>query len=399
MRPGSPSTLLLVLVLAVLLGTAPVAGVIATAQPTPAPTSDGYAATGGASFQSEPPVEGSTIELQLRPNGDAVWTLSLRYQLANRNATRAFEDLAARFEADEIDLRYLESMRTARVATSDYTGREMRFRNVERTSRVVEPDANRTVGVLELSLVWTRFARSEGAAVAVDDAFRTGPNATWFPRIGPDQTFVIRPPEGYGVDTAPTGSRDGVLRWEGPVTFQPDYLEIRYQQLATGSTSPPTTPGEPTDRSTLLLLGGLVGVGVVAAGVLLLSRREDDTDPGAVPSQGSDSDPGSVTENGPETDTTGPADTPTPAVEDEADEDAGGPDPSLLSDEERVEYLLEQNGGRMKQASIVDETGWSNAKVSQLLSGMDEDGRVDKLRIGRENLISLPDEDVGGFEE
>jgi uncharacterized membrane protein len=47
----------------------------------------------------------------------------------------------------------------------------------------------------------------------------------------------------------------------------------------------------------------------------------------------------------------------------------------------------------------VDETGWSNAKVSQLLSAMDEADRIDKLRIGRENLISLPDEDVTEFEE
>jgi uncharacterized membrane protein len=46
----------------------------------------------------------------------------------------------------------------------------------------------------------------------------------------------------------------------------------------------------------------------------------------------------------------------------------------------------------------VKETGWSNAKVSQLLSSMEEDGRVDKLRIGRENLISFPDEDVGDLE-
>ena len=66
-------------------------------------------------------------------------------------------------------------------------------------------------------------------------------------------------------------------------------------------------------------------------------------------------------------------------------------DLSLLSDEERVEHLLEQNGGRMKQATIVDETGWSDAKVSQLLSAMADEGRVDKLRLGRENLISLPD--------
>jgi len=78
--------------------------------------------------------------------------------------------------------------------------------------------------------------------------------------------------------------------------------------------------------------------------------------------------------------------------ESEPDEDAV--DVELLSDEERVERLIDRNGGRMKQATIVKETGWSNAKVSQLLSAMEDDGRIDKLRIGRENLISYPDEDI-----
>ena len=67
-------------------------------------------------------------------------------------------------------------------------------------------------------------------------------------------------------------------------------------------------------------------------------------------------------------------------------------DPALLSDEERIEQLLSRNGGRMRQASIVDKTGWSDAKVSQVLSVMAEENRVDKLRLGRENLISLPEE-------
>jgi hypothetical protein len=85
-----------------------------------------------------------------------------------------------------------------------------------------------------------------------------------------------------------------------------------------------------------------------------------------------------------------------PAAEPGGDSgDEPEPDLELLSDEERVEYLLESNGGRMKQANIVSETGWSDAKVSQLLSSMAEDGRVDKLRLGRENLISLPDDDGG----
>ena len=61
--------------------------------------------------------------------------------------------------------------------------------------------------------------------------------------------------------------------------------------------------------------------------------------------------------------------------------------------------LLEANDGRMKQGTIVEETGWSNAKVSQLLSAMDEADDIEKLRIGRENLISLPGEGVGDIDD
>jgi uncharacterized membrane protein len=50
----------------------------------------------------------------------------------------------------------------------------------------------------------------------------------------------------------------------------------------------------------------------------------------------------------------------------------------------------------MKQSRIVEETRWSTAKVSQLLSSMADEGRVEKLRIGRENLISLPEEGIDG---
>jgi uncharacterized membrane protein len=53
----------------------------------------------------------------------------------------------------------------------------------------------------------------------------------------------------------------------------------------------------------------------------------------------------------------------------------------------------------MKQARIVKETDWSNAKVSQLLSSMDEEEAINKLRIGRENLISLPDVDLDSVDE
>ena len=64
-------------------------------------------------------------------------------------------------------------------------------------------------------------------------------------------------------------------------------------------------------------------------------------------------------------------------------------DEELLSDEDRVISMLEERGGRMKQVKIVEETGWSKSKVSMLLSDMEEDQQLSKLRVGRENIVSL----------
>jgi uncharacterized membrane protein len=68
-------------------------------------------------------------------------------------------------------------------------------------------------------------------------------------------------------------------------------------------------------------------------------------------------------------------------------------DPELLSDEDRVRRLLQENDGRMKQVRIVEETDWSKSKVSMLLSEMEEAGTINKLRVGRENIISLEGEE------
>jgi len=60
-----------------------------------------------------------------------------------------------------------------------------------------------------------------------------------------------------------------------------------------------------------------------------------------------------------------------------------------LTDQELVLDILDDNDGQMKQAMIVDETDWSKSKVSMVLSEMEEDGDITKLRVGRENIISL----------
>lgn len=66
---------------------------------------------------------------------------------------------------------------------------------------------------------------------------------------------------------------------------------------------------------------------------------------------------------------------------------------AAFTNEEQVLGLLEANGGRMRQTRIVEATGWSKSKVSMLLTEMESEGTISKLRVGRENIISRP-----GFE-
>ncbi|WP_435159746.1 DUF7343 domain-containing protein [Haladaptatus sp. DFWS20] len=61
----------------------------------------------------------------------------------------------------------------------------------------------------------------------------------------------------------------------------------------------------------------------------------------------------------------------------------------ILTDEGVVLKLLRENRGRMKQVDVVEETGWSKSKVSRLLSRMEERGDVNRLRVGRGNIVYL----------
>lgn len=118
-----------------------------------------------------------------------------------------------------------------------------------------------------------------------------------------------------------------------------------------------------------LVLVALVALGIGIAwyaGVLPGPRDGDTTAEESAPVDGSEPDTGTVT----------------PETTEETQKE-------LLSDEDHVLQLLEEHGGRMKQVHIVEQTDWSKSKVSMLLSDMEEDGEISKLRVGRENIISL----------
>jgi len=371
----------LVGVLVGLLFVGPAVGVAAPTTGEPAaPSATGADADSLASQQSLAP-DNETFHVSLGSDGTARWTIRSNYSLATDADERAFRDLATDYTDGDYGTNRIAAFRTASQRASETTGRSMTIRNVRRTANVTNG-----TGQLVLQFTWTNFSRQSGQRLYVDDVFNTS-GQTWLPGLEPYQRLVIDPPSEYAIVRAtPPGYTisDGTVRWEGPREFAPGELSASYQRGQNPSGGFPVALAG-------LLVGALAVVAVVgylltrgglSAPSLPTSASPDDSGETAV-TDGASAEPGDVAAAG------------TTAETDEGDT----VDAELLSDEERIERLLERNGGRMKQATIVKETDWSNAKVSQLLSSMDDEGRIDKLRIGRENLISFPDEDITDLDD
>lgn len=343
----------------------------------------GVPATAVGPASAAPTHAGTTIAIQVQPNGDAIWTVSAQYNLSDQNDTAAFERLRSEYEAGGADVGpSADLFRQAASQVAEQTDREMAVTEVSRSSSI-EVQNETSVGVLRLSFRWTNFATVSGDAISVGSAFSGG----WFGDLAEGQTLRIEPPSGYTVQTArpSTDIVGGALQWEGPQAFDPGEPSIAFTPPVTPT--PPTTTPPPQGIQWTYPAAAFGGLIVLA--LVLLAWRGGYLGGGTTTTEADEPPPGGGVESESQAETGEP-----PADGETADETeagtAAGDDAELLSDEERVEHLLREHGGRMKQARIVEETRWSNAKVSQLLSSMAEEGRVEKLRIGRENLISLP---------
>jgi hypothetical protein len=396
---------LTVALLALLLTVGPAIAATAVAVPATAPErgmSDTFEST--ASFEAN-----TTYRIDMREDGDARWRLTVSFPLTNESQRDGFDVVADRFEEGEFLT--VTPFEESSSQISDVTGRTMRITDV--TRRVNTTD-NR--GELDLSFTWTNFGYRQGEQLYVDDVFQT--ENKLIPGLAEQETLIITRPNGYQFNSASTNIQDGTLRWDGPYTFGINEPYVSFDPIQ-AATTPNENEGDGATGTLLYALVGLVLLGSVATIAYAARRKEgplfpfvedDDTDTGAAAESEPDERPTGTEDEGtadakPDSEDPDEAAGNEPAS-DEADVDDEQPAATdeepvpteLLSDEERVERLLKANGGRMKQANIVEETGWSNAKVSQLLSAMDEADRIEKLRIGRENLISFPEDDPSDSE-
>lgn len=342
--------------------------------------------------------DGVLLRADLRADGDARWTVEYRVRLNDENTTAAFESLRDDIAANETAYTetFADRMRSTVSAAENATGREMAVRDVSvQASRQQLPQE---YGVVTYQFEWTGFAATaeDGTRLEAGDAL-----AGLF--LDRQTTLVIAWPGEYAptsVQPSPDERRDDAVAWLGPTDFGEGQPAVAVSTAATetGGGGDGDGDGQAGDGSSSLLpvVAGLlvVAVGVAAAFAWRRSRGGTGGDAVSPADSGDGGDGGgSPDDAATEGESTGGE------AEAGAETDTGGDaaagaapwDDELLSNEERVLLLLEHNDGRMKQQAIASELDWSDAKTSQVVGKLREEDDVETFRIGRENVVSLPD--------
>ncbi len=373
---GARLGLCLLCVLAIAVPAGPVAAV------GPDATGDGQPT---APLTTPEDFENTLFRITVYENESARWTIQHARPL-NESEREQFEAFATEFNTQETDTFRAFRTRTQNLLAfaRNATDRNMSARAFERRAYVNE--LGQTRGVVELSFVWTAFARSNGSRVRVGDVFEGGMYIARGQRLefrrGPALEFNDVQPTPDSMANQDSLARSESVTWTGERQFsdQRPAAVLRTRNMSTGGAGSATggstgsDAGGSTDGTVPIAVGGLVIVAAVLGGLAWYRVR------------------GPTGERAATTDSVPVSGSPRPKAD-----DSGGTatvsKAELLSDEDRVLRLLEENGGRMKQVDIVDETEWSKSKVSMLLSEMEEADQISKLRLGRENVISVAGEE------
>ena len=324
--------------------------------------------------QEEVDTDRIRIDIALQTDGSASWTIEFWSVLDDDDSTAAFDSLADDIASDpdsytaDFSDRIDDTVDTA----SQSTNREM-----SADAFSVETDRQslgREYGIVRYTFEWTGFAQVDGetlrAGDAIDGLF-----------LDDGSRLLVSWPDDYelqSVTPEPDDERTNAVIWRGDST---EFLSGE-PRLAVG----PATlgVGSGTLAVSLVALALLLG----GAGWLLRRRSTGGTD-------GTDS----IAATGSTAESTEPASEAdaSPAPEQPVDSSPGSePDSELLSNEEQVLQLLESNGGRMKQQTVVQELGWTDAKTSKVVSKLRDDEEIESFRIGRENVLRVLDEDSEG---
>ncbi|WP_243645211.1 helix-turn-helix transcriptional regulator [Natrarchaeobius chitinivorans] len=296
------------------------------------------------------------MDVELLENGSAQWTVEFFVRLEDEESIEAFESIRDDIDEDPEPYltRFADRIDTTVAAAGDATDREMAIDGF-----AVETDrqtVGRDFGIVRYTFDWHGFA-------AVDESVLQAGDAIEGLYLEEGSRLLIAWPEDYELASAspePDERRDHATIWYGSQT---DFISGEPEiVLSSGSTG----------QSLRTLAIGIVVFGASALGGGLWYRRKRNAS--------EDGKAGDHRELSTGKSTAGET----------VDDDRTLPE-EFLSNEERVLRLLETKGGRIKQQDVVSELEWTDAKTSKVVSGLREDGKLESFRLGRENVLTLPE--------
>ena len=340
-------------------------------------------------LQEPPDADATVTQITVQPDGAAVWSLTIRMSLDSDQAEAEFAAFREEFASNRSE--FVDDYRTTMVdavsEAANLTQREMRATDFEAETGTEAVPRER--GFVTYRFRWEGFAPVDDGTISVGDTFEDG----LF--LEENSLLIIRMPDGYestAVEPDPDQVASNELRWEGPVQFGDERPSVEFVQSdstddstdGTDSTDDQSNGTDSTDDQggdsggalPGSVLFGTAGVAVLAGvAALYLHRRRQEPDPKESPAGLATDD-----ETGPDT------------AETRQERTDPGEVPELATDEDRVVATLKAEGGRMRQSDLADQLDWSPSKTSRVLSDMADEGEIEKLRIGRENVIDRVDE-------
>lgn len=286
----------------------------------------------------------TVISIDVLKNGDATWIIEKRLPLADPAEAEDWDAFIKREQDKEQYQKDITEFRD-RIAWFIDSAQKLSNRNMEAKNFNISYATARTLtGVFSLirySFEWKNFSRIESGNILIGDAFSEGM------MLSQDNVLVVKIPDGYEVGSAsPEFDRrdENRLIWDGRT----------FRSFNRGEPAITLTPGA---RTTWFMIA-IVMFGLVSGTSLILWHRRRILGARAKNNISAPSSQGKTMED-------------------------------IVWGGEMIEQYLIRSGGEAHQSDIVRESGLSKSKISSVLAQMKEEGRILKIRKGKENLIRL----------
>lgn len=321
------------------------------------------------------------MTIVVNESGNSQWTLEKKVVLT-KTEIKEWEGI---LNSSQNISRYQDTAELSEIINTfnalawNFTNRSMEVEefNSSRIFYYSEKTASNSFGIIRYKFEWKNFSHTDSGKIYVGDAFSND----MF--LSSENFLIIEIPEGYKVlNSSPIFDREenNRLIWEGKI-----YRNFTRGEpaliLSRKNLSNTTDAGNTHMTSLPLILISMIGlVTFSTAGLVFLNRRRSKKlnrtlcsdlirapemlqDRLKIPDSTFVEDGKGLTE---------------PILTKE-----------ILSYEEMIEQYLVKKGGQAFQSNIVKDLGLSKSTTSNLLADMKENGRIIKIRKGKENIIRI----------